>query len=322
LRKAAKAAEYLVNGVGLHQSLRTASPDLVHFQWLPFAEELPSLEIFNLKWTKTTGAGVVYTIHNVLPHDTGKRHQETFQRIYQIPDALICHTHQAKNELVKDFELPSNKVWMIPHGPLADAIAFVPQEEARRQLHLDLKMSLCLLFGFIRPYKGVEFMIDSWKRVKDKEPSARLVLAGQPEEGYGEVLSDKIEALGLEREIDTRFEFLPQEKLNLYIHAADVLIYPYRDITQSGALLTGLTTGKPIVATNVGGFSEMIQHDQTGVLVEYGDEEQLTRELVQLLRDAERRERLGRAAQDMVETKYSWKAIARKTVECYQSVIN
>jgi len=87
LRKVAKAAEYLANGIGLHQSLRTASPDIVHFQWLPFAERLSSLEILNLKWAKTTEAGVVYTIHNVLPHDTGIRYRETFHEStkFQMP---------------------------------------------------------------------------------------------------------------------------------------------------------------------------------------------------------------------------------------------
>jgi glycosyltransferase involved in cell wall biosynthesis len=148
------------------------------------------------------------------------------------------------------------------------------------------------------------------------------MLAGQPEPGYKDVLEEKIEKLGLEREVDARFEFLPQEELNLCIQAADILVYPYRSITQSGALLTGLKAGKPIVASSVGGFNEMIQHEQTGVLIEYGNEEQLAKELVDLLRDPERREQLGHAAQEMVETEYSWEAIAHKTLECYQSVVN
>lgn len=181
---------------------------------------------------------------------------------------------------------------------------------------------MCLLFGFIRPYKGAKFLIDAWRRVIDQEPAARLFLAGKPEEKYGETLLEKIEALKLTREIDTCFKFIPQDKLSLLVHAADVLVYPYRSITQSGALLTGLTTGKPVVATDVGGFSEMIQHGETGTLVEYGDEEQLAEVLVRLFRDEERREQLGDAAKEMVETEYSWDAIAQKTMKCYRKVAN
>jgi glycosyltransferase involved in cell wall biosynthesis len=318
-RKIAKGAEYLINGVGLHWSLHK---DIVHYQWLPFAEKMPSLEMINLKRAKKNSAGVVYTVHNVLPHDTRDRYRNAFQQLYQLPDTLICHTESSKNQLVEDFSVPTERVWVIPHGPLSHEVTFIPREEARSRLQLDSETPMCLLFGFIRPYKGIEFLIDSWRYVKDQEQSAGLMLAGQPEKGYGEKLTSKIKKLDLTQEIETCFEFLPQEKLNLYIQAADVLVYPYRSITQSGALLTGLATGKPVVATNVGGFSEMIQHEQTGILIEYGDEEQLATELVDLFRDSEKREKLGQAAKEMVETEYSWEAIAGKTLECYQSVVN
>lgn len=321
-RKIAKGAEYLINGIGLHWSLRKEVPDIVHYQWLPFAEKMSSLEVMNLKGAKSSSTGVVYTVHNVLPHDTGDRYRKAFQKLYQIPNALICHTESSKNQLVEDFGVPSEKVWVIPHGPLSHEVTFIPPEEARSRLQLGLETPLCLLFGFIRPYKGVEFLIDSWRYVKEEEPSARLILAGQPENGYGERLSNKIKHLELTEEVETHFEFLPQEKLNLCIQAADVLAYPYRSITQSGALLTGLTSGKPVVASSIGGFSEMIQHEQTGILIEYGNVGQLAKELVDLLRDSKRREQLGQAAQEMVETEYSWEAISNKTLECYQSVVN
>ena len=320
-RKLAKGTEYLINGAGLHWKLQTEAPDIVHYQWLPFAEKIPFFAELNLRWAGRNETGVVYTVHNVLPHDTGNNHRSTFRHIYQIPDALICHTQQAKNQLIEDFEVPSDKIWIIPHGPLGGEIDCIPQEEARGRLHFDSEASLCLLFGHIRPYKGVEFLIDSWQHIREREPSARLILAGRPEDGYGKILFEKIEALGLEREIDAHFQFLPQEELSLYVQAADVLVYPYRSITQSGALLTGLTTGKPVVATDVGGFSEVIRHEQTGILVKYGDEAQMAEEMIRLLRDAERREQLGRAAQEMVETKYSWDTIAHKTLNCYRSVV-
>lgn len=319
-RKVAKGAEYLINGMGLHWNLRAEVPDIVHYQWLPFAERMPSLEMLNLRWAKNSTADVVCTVHNVLPHDTGDRYQDVFEQIYQIPDALVCHTESSKQQLVNDFGALSDRIWVIPHGTLSNELTFIPRKKARSRLQLDPDTPFCLLFGFIRPYKGIEFLIDSWQRVKELEPSARLILAGQPENGYGEKLVDKVRTLGLEREVVTHFEFLPQEKLNLCIQAADVLVYPYRDITQSGALLTGLTSGKPVVATDVGGFSEMLRHEQTGILVEYGNEERLAEELVQLFRDGEKRKEVGRAAQELVEEQYSWDAIAQRTLECYQSV--
>ena len=322
VRRYLKAVEYVVNVLMLLQCLYRARPSIVHVQWIPLLEVWPNFEMWWLSCLRRWEVSIVYTVHNVLPHDTGNRYRDAFVRIYRIPDALICHTQEAKNQLVENFGVPSGKIWVIPHGPLSNEVTSIPQEEARSRLQLSLETPLCLLFGFIRPYKGVEFLIDSWRRVRKKDPTAQLILAGQPEDGYGEVILGKIGDLGLEGEVDTHFEFLPQEKLNLYIQAADVLVYPYRSITQSGALLTGLATGRPIVATDVGGFSEMIQHEQTGILVEYGDEEGLAEELVQLLRDTEKGEKLGQSAQEMVEMEYSWDAIAHQTLECYQSVIN
>ena len=322
VRKVAKGVEYLINGIGLHWGLRKEVPDIMHYQWLPFAEKIPSLERVNLEWAKSSSAGVVYTVHNVLPHDTGDQYRDAFQKLYQIPDALICHTEFSKTQLVEEFGVPSERISVIPHGSLSHEVTFIPQEEARGRLQIDSETPLCLLFGFIRPYKGVEFLIDSWRYVKDQETSARLMIVGQPENGYGKKLSNKIKKLGLTQEIDTQFEFLPQEDLNLYIQAADVLVYPYRSITQSGALLTGLTSGKPVVATNVGGFGETIRDKETGVLVEYGNEAQLADELVSLFRNPEKRVQLSQAAQEMVETEYSWKAIAHATIECYQSVVS
>lgn len=322
VRRYLKAVEYIVNVLLLLLRVYRRRPDVLHVQWLPLVEVWPDFSIWWLKQIQNWGTSVVYTVHNVLPHDTGKRYKNNFQNVYQIADALVCHTEESRSQIVRSFGIPPGKISLIPHGPLSDEITCVPQKESRTQLGLDLKTPLCLLFGFMRPYKGVEFLLDSWKLVKKRAPSACLMLAGQPEPGYKDVLEEKIEKLGLEREVDARFEFLPQEELNLCIQAADILVYPYRSITQSGALLTGLKAGKPIVASSVGGFNEMIQHEQTGVLIEYGNEEQLAKELVDLLRDPERREQLGHAAQEMVETEYSWEAIAHKTLECYQSVVN
>lgn len=322
LRRGLKAVEYVVNVLRLLTFIYMNRPNILHVQWFPLVEAWPEFELWWMKIAQSCGTRIVYTVHNVLPHDTGNRYKDAFRRIYRTSDGLVCHTQQGEDQLIENFDVSSSKIWVIPHGPLSVEAENIPRDKARDRLNLNAKAPLCLLFGFIRPYKGGEFLIDSWRRVKEQEPTAQLILAGRPEDGYGELLLEKIEGLELEDEVATHFEFLPQEKLNLYIQAADVLVYPYRDITQSGALLTGLTTGKPVVATDVGGFSETIRHEETGILVDYGNEEQLAGELVDLLQDPGRREQLGQTAREMVRTEYSWNAIARKTLECYKNVLS
>jgi len=321
-RKVLKAIEYIFNLIFLYLYIWRVGADIVHFQWLPLLEIAPRWVLRHLQWIQRRGVQVVYTAHNVLPHDTGELHVEAYSRMYECIDGLICHTKQSKKRLVQDLGVQPSKIWVIPHGPLSDEVSHVPQHRARKSLDLGPKEQICLLFGHMRPYKGVDFLLSAWRNVLKKEPLARLILAGKPKGEYGDLIKAKVNAMELENSVDMHLRFLSQEELNLFINASDILVYPYRHITQSGALLTGLTTGKPIVATDVGGFSEMIQHNQTGVLVEYGDEEQLAEELVQLLRDKEKRDQLGRTAIEMVETNYSWEVIARRTVECYQSIVN
>jgi glycosyltransferase involved in cell wall biosynthesis len=322
VRKVAKGGEYLFNLAVLHWKMRMESPEIIHYQWLPFTENFPIIEVLNLKLAKRSGAGVIHTVHNVLPHDTEEQYRDVFQRIYQIPDALICHTKESRQRLVQNFGVSSSNVWVIPHGPLSSDLPSVSRQEARERLQVASRVPLCLLFGHIRPYKGVEFLLESWYQVKKRVPAARLVLAGKPEKKYEQVLWSKMEELGLENEVDTHFKFLPKKELDLWVQAADILVYPYRDITQSGALLKGLATGKPVLATDIGGFRETIRHDETGVLVEYGKPNQMSNAIVRLLGDRDKRDKLGRKGREMVATEYSWGEIARKTMKCYQSVID
>jgi glycosyltransferase involved in cell wall biosynthesis len=319
LRRGLKAAEYVLNVFLLLYIVYTKRPNVLHIQWLPLGEAWPSLELWWMSMVRRWETQIVYTVHNVLPHDTGQRYAEAYRSIYHAVDALICHTDKAKEQLVCDFGVSDERVWVIPHGPLSAELRTIPSCQARNQLDIPQETSICVLFGYIRPYKGIEFLLRAWRRVVDRMPNTLLVLAGHGEDNYQQEIEQQIATLELDQHVETRFYFLPEKELSLIVSAADVLLYPYQNITQSGALLTGLTAGKPIVATNVGGFSEVIQDGQTGVLVEYGDAAGMEEELVQLLRDEEKRERFGRAARDMVNTKYSWDTIARQTLKCYRS---
>jgi glycosyltransferase involved in cell wall biosynthesis len=85
-------------------------------------------------------------------------------------------------------------------------------------------------------------------------------------------------------------------------------------------LLKGLGAGKPVVSTRVGGLEEVIEDGKTGLLVNYGNEQALAHQVVRLFEDASLRSQLGEAAQHVMETKYSWEAIAEQTLQCYSAV--
>jgi glycosyltransferase involved in cell wall biosynthesis len=131
-----------------------------------------------------------------------------------------------------------------------------------------------------------------------------------------------VEKEEVETSVTRIYRYVSDSELMTIIETADVLVYPYRNITQSGALFTGMGEGKAIVATDVGGLGETLRDGDTGRLVEFGNPEQLANALIDLLRHPKKRSRLGRAAQEDLNTRLSWEEIARRTLECYRSTLS
>lgn len=315
--KQVKAVEYLINMISLTTYLWRKRPDILHVQWLPLLETLPIIELSFIRLCQYWGIQVVYTVHDLLPLEEGKKHYSTFYKVYNTVDRLICHTEEACDRLTGEFGVDSSLVWQIPHGTLLERTAEYSREEARRKQSLPIDRPITLLFGVLRPYKGVDILIDAWEKIETSIPEGILIIAGGGQEAYLSELKENInksDALN----IQTRFRFLPEKELSQLIAAADVLVYPYRHITQSGALLAGMSAGKAIVASRVGGLGETLENGKTGYLVEPNNPDELAEAITYLLGEPDEREKLGCAARGVVEEKYSWHTIAEKTTDCYE----
>jgi len=318
--KRGKAVEYLVNLVYLTAHLWRRRPDIIHIQWLPLLEVFPIVEIAFLRLCKYWGIQVVYTVHDVLPLENGDEHYDTFRRVYHTADQLICHTKTARHRLSEEFNVSSSSTWLIPHGPLLEGAAEYLQDEARQLQSLPGDRPIALLFGVLRPYKGGDVLIDAWEQVEQAVPEALLVIAGGGQENYLQKIKKHIDTSKASN-IRTRLRFLPENELIQLIASTDLLVYPYRRITQSGALLAGMSAGQAIVASRVGGLKETLQDGKTARLVEPDDSEELAGAIICLLRNPDEREQLGNTAKAVVEEKYAWDAIAQKTTRCYREVV-
>ena len=179
-----------------------------------------------------------------------------------------------------------------------------------------------LLFGVIRPYKGYDYLLEAWPKVTEEIEKARLVIAGRADNEVQDGIESIVKKEEIEASVTRIYRYVSDDELMKIIEDADVLVYPYNNITQSGALFTGMGEGKAIVATDVGGLGETLQDGDTGLLVEFGDHEQLANALIDLLQHPEKRSRLGRAAREDLNTRLSWEQIARRTVDCYRSTLS
>jgi len=320
LRQAFKLPEYLANLSLLSFRMIFNRPAILHIQWITLITKT-SLGLWSLKLAKAMGVKIVYTVHNVLPHDTGLTHKSIFKKTYQFMDALICHTSQAKNELITEFGISDKKIWVIPHGPMFHDRVNTSSADARNLLSYREDQVVILCFGVIRPYKGIEFLLDALKIVTGKNKNTLLVIAGNGEAAYLDKIRKYIWELDLNENVRQDFKYIPNDELPIYFQAADILVYPYKNITQSGALLTGMAYGKPIVASSVGGLKETLLNGKIGLLVEYGNAKDLADALTTLINSPEERTRLGNAALRELEDKYSWDVIAEKTLECYKKTL-
>lgn len=318
--KRLKAVEYIINIFTLSLYLFVSRPKVIHLQWLPLLEAFPIVEQAFLRGCRRWGIPVVYTVHDILPLDSGNSYTRSYRWVYHAADALICHTKTARDRLVKDFEVDKSSVHVIPHGPLLDGVSDISIQEARDRLGLPKSDLIALQFGVIRPYKGVDVLLQAWKRVENAVSSTNLIIAGSCEQSYAEELSNLAYRLNLQS-VRLDFRFLPEEELRTLIAAADVLVYPYRNITQSGALFAGMNAGKPVIATRVGGFAETVEDCSTGRLVEPEAPDPLADVLIDLFIDSEKRKRLGYKAKERIRDNFSWSAIAEKTIGCYNILI-
>ena len=323
LRRGFKFIEYLLNLVILSTRFSMRPPDLIHTQWTPLLGTVP-FEMWFLRLMKRRGIRLVHTVHNVLPHDGGTaRHKRAYGKLYGLVDGVVCHTRETRRRLVEEFGVAEDDIAVIPHGPLfADTDDSGTKEAGdENQKRADPEVAVALFLGVIRPYKGLEFLLESWARFKAKGGQGRLLIVGRGRSAYVGRLSSSIKALEVADSVELRPGFVPNEQLRNHYLDADLVVLPYADISQSGALLTAMAFAKAVVVTDVGGFRETIEHGRNGYLVSYGDIDGFAGALDHLLASPTERHRLGLAARIDTEREYSWRTIASQTVQWYSTIM-
>ena len=159
-------------------------------------------------------------------------------------------------------------------------------------------------------------MLRAWQRVEASGDTAWLVIAGTGSPDLLEEIREQVRELGLKR-VKLHFRFISTEELVALYRAADVVVYPYRAITTSGALATGLALGKAIVASDLPVFRELLTDRESALLVDPLDAAALGEALLAVTQDAALRERLAGKVRAMHFGDQSWLSIAKKTMETY-----
>ena len=299
-RRAFKAAEHLPDMLRLRRRL---DADVVHYQWLT----MPSLDARLLPPRRPR----MITAHYILPPQPTRRQVSVARRLFGGMDAVVAHSEHGAGRLRDEVGLDPDRVRVIPHGAF-DYLTRLPEE---KPLPVELEGAegpVILFFGLLRPYKGLDTLLRSFREVK----GAELWIVGNPRMDIEPLHRLADEAAGRVRFV-TRF--VEDAEMPAIFRRADLVALPYRDAEHSGVLYTGLAFGKPLVLSAVGGFPEVAA---TGAarLVPPEDPDALAAALSELTADPEAREQLAAAARAAAVGPYSWDAIAAQTLALYEEL--
>lgn len=294
----------------------TKSDSLIHYQFFRIRFEILFLWIFKL-----AGARIVYTAHNILPHESSKIDPWIFRFIYQTVNEIIVHSDFIGKKLLNHFNINPEKIHVIPHGDfnmfLADSDK--TKTSARKRFQYSPKDKVLLFFGYIREYKGLDLLLQAFGMIQNHDKHFKLLIAGSPAtETLLKDYQDQIGATpGVER-IHAVLDFIPHEDVPDYFRASDLVVLPYRRIDHSGIVHLACSFGKPVLATSVGDFEEVILPGKTGFLVQENTPRLLADGILNAFSDAFNLEKMGKAAKEFSDTHFAWPHIAKETVLVYQ----
>jgi glycosyltransferase involved in cell wall biosynthesis len=178
-----------------------------------------------------------------------------------------------------------------------------------------------LFFGLLAPSKGIEDLVKAFALVRQSS-DAKLLIAGYPTKRINmDELKEKIAELGLTEHVVLDTRYIPLEEVGGIMGLATVAVYPYRSSTQSGALQVAYTFGRPVVATNVGGLPEAVEHGRCGFLVPANSPPELAEGILKLVTNHDLARVMGEYAQHLSETRFSWRSVARQIVKVYDQLL-
>ncbi len=254
-----------LNWIKTGKQIAAMDADLVIFcYWMSFMA--PCFATIARGIGKNKKTRCIGLIHNIMPHEPS-----VLDKIF--PQYFVRAMHgfvTLSQSVVQDIALldKQGKPKKFSPHPIYDHYGeILPKHAACAQINLDPNKNYLLFFGFIRAYKGLDLLIEAMadKRVRDLEVS--LIVAGEfyeDETSYKE----KIKTLGVEQNIVFYNDFIPNDKVNAYFSAADMVVQPYKSATQSGVTQVAFHFDKPMLVTNVGGLGEIVKHTKMGYTTE------------------------------------------------------
>ncbi len=265
----------------LHRSVYEDDAVTFHIHWTnpifapsanpEAAQEAVDAFIAKLRLFKALGGRVIWTIHNVTSHEPKFPEQEMHlnRELADLADWVHVHHSSVSDATLPHYELPASKMVVAEHGSYIGTLPDeVSSKQARTELGIDENDTLFLFLGQVRGYKGIGELISAFQALRASDEDCSLVIAGK--------------VLGLSED-EVRQElagcpkavfhpgYVPDERMQIYLNAADAMVLPYRKVLTSGSVFLALSFGLPVICPRSGLLADIVEHEYNGLLYDPND---------------------------------------------------
>ena len=310
-----KIISYLFSVLKLVAILKFVRPDVLHIQWW----KQWNLDYFFLSIYKKFASQIVFTAHNLVPHNSGESMKTKCMKYYDKVDKIIVHDNNSKNELIKDFHVKEDKIAVIAHGILEfnvnkdEVISIMDDISAKYSLKDKLVFAS---MGGQSPYKGTDLICDAYLNSEflKNNDNVFIIIAGK-----GNIATP--ERFEVYNNVWIANYSLSDSEFQAIMRLTDVMLLPYRKISQSGVLLTTIQNQIPFAVTPMGGLPEPLEFAPVGWIITSPMVDSVRVCMEGLAKDKVKTKavKADQRKWDLVKEKYNWAKISLQTEKFYNS---
>ena len=316
VKRGFKALEGVANYFYLILYLAVHKVKILHLQWLPFLEIIAIEKVF-LKTIRLISpkTKIILTVHNLYPHNSSEPRKSAYRRrfsdVQRHIDKFILHLDVSRKEFCKEFCIDESRTVVIPHG-IFEPKGYVVRPHVRGE-----KLNL-IMYGNQNIYKGTDILIDALTMLPQEYKSkVHALIVGKTASNYLSLLQQKSKGL----DVDFIPKFVPDNDLYRYISQSDVIVLPYREISQSGVLLLALNFNRLIITSDLPSFKETLSECPSELFFKSGNPQSLGLTLIGLINKKSPWDDYKFFFND-VKNRYLWENSARMTLDSYNKIDN
>ena len=301
------------NWISTGRKVANENPDLIIFKyWIPFFA--PCFATISYIAKKFSNAKVLLVCDNVIPHE--KRFGDRFftKLVFSQSDYFVVMSKTVEEDLKlfnkgKPYKLIQHPVYNIFGEKVSKTEA---KEFINKEYNVDVRNEkVILFFGYIRKYKGLNYLIDAMPEIL-KAVNLKLLVVGEFYDDENKYM-EQIKSLNLEENIKVISDFVPDANVRYFFSASDVVVLPYADATQSGIIQIACYYDKPVIATDVGGLAEVVRNKETGFIIEPKNSNAVTDAVIKFYVD-DLEEKFSNNAKEE-KKKFTWEEFTSKISE-------